>query len=166
MIDLTNWLRKNTGATETYYGYANPGVSTSDNKWLIRREITESGDTVYEYADNDFQFDKIWDNKELYFSPPASAVTLNNSAVTDKSIIMSFDLIPGVSKYYVTLLRNEKPVGSWNNQRVRQLEDDTGNSITLKIEGYYIESETTYKILIEARNREDSRTSTFTITTI
>ena len=165
MIDLTNWLRKNTGATETYYGYANPGSPTSIEKWLIRRETTESGDTVYEYADNDFQFDKIWDDKELYFLAP-SAVTLLNSSVTQNEIIFAFDLVPGVTKYFLTILNpSQDKIMPWNRQRVRRLPNPNTTSITVKIDKHLITG-TQYEIIIEAWNRVGSEISTFFITTL
>jgi hypothetical protein len=161
MIDLNNWIRKNTGATETYYGYAAPGTLTSDNKWLIRKETTDGSDNVYEYADNDFTFEKIWDNKELYFQAP-SAVTISSSAVTNNTLIFSFDVVAGVSKYYVTVLdSSQNKVGSWNRQRVRSLNN---SNITIKID-QYLSTASTYTILIECWNMIGNNILTLTMTT-
>jgi len=154
MIDLTNWLRMNTGATETYYGYANPGVLTTEGKWLIRRQIIESGDTVYQFADNDFQFDKIWENKELYFLAP-SAVTISSSSVTNSEIILKFDLVDGVAKYFITVLdSSQNKVMPWSRQRIRSLND---LNMVIQI-NKHLSSASDYEIWIEAWNGVSSET--------
>ena len=121
----------------------------------------ESGDTVYQYADNDFQFDKIWDDKDLYFLAP-SAVTISSSSVTNSEITIKFDLVPGVAKYFVTVLDDsQQKVMPWNRRRVRSLNDI---GIVFKIDKHLL-TNTQYEIWIEALNGIGSETLVTHITT-
>lgn len=51
-----------------YIGVAPAGTSESEAKWKISRIINTSGETQIEYASNNQSYDKIWDDKETYFS--------------------------------------------------------------------------------------------------
>lgn len=47
----------------TYVGFAVPGTLNSDAKWKIKK-ITEVGTTTtIQYADNDYKFDNVWDDR-------------------------------------------------------------------------------------------------------
>ena len=165
MIDLTNWIRKNTGATDTYYGYANPGISVDDNKWLIRKETIESGDTVYQYANDKFSFDSIWREKEEYFMPPVSAITINNSSITNNMILFDFDMIPGVSDYSVTVTKSGHLVMPWNKLRVKPINVLVSNKIVVRIDKY-LDRLTTYHIEVKAKNGFGTELLTFDVTTL
>lgn len=57
-------LRYAEDATYTYIGDALPGTAGSSPKWRIQR-LTNATTTI-EYAEGTSEFDKVWDNRELY----------------------------------------------------------------------------------------------------
>ena len=51
-------------STICYVGWAVPGVATSISQWMIKR-LDESGDDLnVDFADGNFLFDNIWDDRE------------------------------------------------------------------------------------------------------
>ena len=160
MIDLTNWLKRDgDGSVPTYYGYAMPGTTDSDNKWLIRRLTGSTSGDEFQFADNDFMFDGIWGNRTLYFETPVSAVTLSNSAATSQFINVQWDLIPGVAKYYVTVKKagDTATVAPWSEKLsktpVAQIEKG-------------LETNTSYDITVRAWNRAGQTSTTWRISTL
>lgn len=47
-----------------YIGYAEPGEATSAASWQILRVTSTATSETIEYADDDANFDNIWDNRE------------------------------------------------------------------------------------------------------
>lgn len=107
MINLENWIRRNgDGTPTTYWGYANPGSDISIPVWSIRRLVSDSGDQVYQYANNDFIFDKIWDQKEDYWvtptDPTISGITIPNG------ISLTIQKQFGVSRFLISVYNNDR----------------------------------------------------------
>jgi hypothetical protein len=46
-----------------YYGFAEPGTLTSDDKWRILKKTVSGNVTSYLWCDSDLKFDNIWDNR-------------------------------------------------------------------------------------------------------
>jgi len=46
-----------------YYGFAEPGSSTSDPVWRIMKKSVSGTVTSYLWADGNTKFDNIWDNR-------------------------------------------------------------------------------------------------------
>lgn len=161
-MDISNWLIKD-GTNPIYYGYAIPGTSTGDTKWIIMKETTAGDVLEREWADNNFLYDKIWADKEAYFTDPVAA-TLNYSAVTYVSglaqIRVDWNYSSGTTKYYVTLLdENDKAVLPWNTKYV-ELNDQKRIVATLDAE-----VDSTYKVRIIGKNGYGESVSEFTVTT-
>jgi hypothetical protein len=167
MIDLENWIRRNgNGTPTTYWGYAQPGSDTSKPVWSIRRLISDSGDQIHQYADDDFKFDKIWDDRIAYFAVPSSAPTLSDSGATTyhgiSRLHFKWELITGVSKYYITVNDPQNNIiGGYNNNLFPV--DKLGINPQITIAS--LASETEYIIKIRAWNRAGEKSSIFTITT-
>lgn len=128
-MDLNNWLIKDESGTPTYYGYAKPGANTGDTKWIILKETVSGSVTTRYWAGNDFMYDKIWNDKEHYFSEPSSEATLEYSGITySKNIVtisLKWDYVKGVNKYYLTIMDKDTKETVWphNNNSLKLNED-------------------------------------------
>jgi hypothetical protein len=120
MTNLENWLRKSgNDIPVTYYGYADPGTLTSEPKWFIRRLNSSGTEIIYEYADNDYSFNKVWDNKDKYFITPSNLLIVE-TAITYSYIYVKWTNVPGVTRYYVTVTDPDGvPHKIYNNFTVR-----------------------------------------------
>ncbi|HHE64449.1 MAG TPA: hypothetical protein ENL09_00310 [Bacteroidetes bacterium] len=50
-------------ANTAYYGFAEPGSSTSDPVWRIMKKVVSGTVTAYLWADGDTNFDNVWDSR-------------------------------------------------------------------------------------------------------
>lgn len=63
--DVNKWVRKDVKGSTTYFGYSeNMGSDTSKPIWKIRKESIVGSETVITYADGDFNYDNVWNNRE------------------------------------------------------------------------------------------------------
>lgn len=156
MTNLENWLRKSGNDTPiTYYGYAEPGTLSSEPKWMIRRLNSSGSDLIYEYADNDFNFNKIWDNKEAYFTTP-STFSIIETAITYSYINLKWTKLTGVSKYFLTVTDSTgTPHRIYNNYLIKD------NVITISD----LKNATQYTFSITAWNMAGSRNLSINLST-
>ena len=49
--------------TTIYIGWAYPGTATSVAQWKIARQTYTGDDWVFEWADNDWNYDNEWDER-------------------------------------------------------------------------------------------------------
>jgi len=62
--DVNSWIRKDTSAGTTYYGYAlTLNADPAAAVWRIRREVTTGNVTVVAYADGNGNYDNVWNNR-------------------------------------------------------------------------------------------------------
>ena len=54
------------GGGVTYYGFAEPGSTTSAAKWRIMKGDSSSNPTTYYYANGTANFIHVWDNYMNY----------------------------------------------------------------------------------------------------
>lgn len=55
--------REVVGGNLRYEGFAEPGTSTSEAGWLIRRYTWNDGVPDIDYANGEAKFNQIWDNR-------------------------------------------------------------------------------------------------------
>jgi len=160
-MDITNWLRKE-GTNPIYYGYANPGTDTGDTKWLIMREYA----TYREWADNDFLYDKIWDDRTAYFTTPTVAPTLEYSGATSSKIDVTWGYVSGMTKYYITVLQNNIPVMNKNvyEWKRKRIELTPEKKIVVHIDRLIPQTE--YTVRITGKNGFGEISSDVIITTL
>jgi len=65
--DLITEIDYNGGDNPVYVGVAMPGTEVTEAKWQIRFfEYDAAGNCLrYRFADGNFDFDNIWDNRAL-----------------------------------------------------------------------------------------------------
>jgi len=56
-------LQVDSVGNTTYIGYAEPGTVTSAPTWAVKRIIESGQDVSITWANGDFNFDNIWDNR-------------------------------------------------------------------------------------------------------
>jgi len=167
-MEINNWSIKD-GSNPIYYGYSKPGTGTGETLWCILKETSGGTTITREWANNDFSFDKIWNNRASYFVAPSSAPVISSSSVTYGymsanicSITINWTPIAGVSKYHVSLYEDEvrlsKEILPWNNKKV-EIDNDIVNF------RYDATPGKTYFVKIRAFNGKGEVSSITTITT-
>lgn len=103
-----NWLRRDIGSPDTYYGYSfDYNVADSDTKWSIKK-VTVSGsvETVTWSNGKPGAQISIWNDRVECFSSPAGSLNLSVSQLNlsgKPSIGLSWDLITGVNVYQIII---------------------------------------------------------------
>ena len=63
------WIRQDSNAGTTYFGFTILGADENNAVWKIRREIVTGNITSVAYADGNLNFDNIWaDRAALNYS--------------------------------------------------------------------------------------------------
>jgi hypothetical protein len=141
---LDNWIRKDGD----FLGFANPGTPTDTNKWMIVSATTELRD----FADNDTQYDKIWDDRVEYFTAPSVPPSFEYSAVTSTSFDAKWSYVSGVTKYYITLKDDDDKIIL--GYRKKRLELTPQKKIIFRISG--LSPDTTYNLTLSGENGKGS----------
>lgn len=101
-----NWLRREIGSPDTYYGYSfDYNASDSDAKWSIKKvSVSGSVETVTWSNGKPGSQISIWDDRVDCFSSPIGSLNLSVSQLDlsgKPSIGISWDLIAGVDVYQI-----------------------------------------------------------------
>jgi hypothetical protein len=154
-MTINDWLRKETDGNITYYGFAHPSAEEEDLRWSILKEEVDGTATTRKWANNDFATDKFWDDKEEYFvNPSGETITLISSGVTDHSnyylprFEARWDYVPGVTRYFLTLVEDGKIISPWNNSKLELTPD---RNLVSRID---ILKDKNYKVILVGKNGE------------
>lgn len=165
-MELNNWLIKDTSeANATYYGYADPDVNTGDIRWMILKEVVDGDITTRYFANNDFTFDKIWDDRTAYFVEPTTPPALEHSGITyysdGVSLSARWEYQSGMTRYYVSVYdKNEKKaLKNWDSQKV-QLTPQKKIPLNVKLA-----SNKTYVVILTGKNGIGKISTSFTVST-